>query len=67
VTNGSVWARPEPDGTIEPIAAILINTEVTIVSRQGDWTEVEWTASSGLLRGWIPSQWLNFNEGATNG
>jgi hypothetical protein len=66
VTNGSIWARPQPDNTIKPIAAIPINTIVTTLSRQDDWIEVEWPAASGLLRGWIPAQWLDI-EGATNG
>jgi hypothetical protein len=66
VTNGSVWARPQPDNTVDPIAALPINTEVTIINRQDDWIEVEWLAASGLSRGWIPAQWLDI-EGATNG
>ena len=65
VTNGSIWARPQPDNTIDPIAAIPINTQVTIVSRQGEWIEVEWLTGSSLLRGWIPGQWLTI-EGGTN-
>jgi hypothetical protein len=65
VTNGSIWARPQPDNAIDPIAAIPINTEVTIVSQQGEWIEVEWLTGSGLLRGWIPGQWLNL-PGNTN-
>lgn len=66
VTNASVWARPRPDNAIEPIAAIPINTTVTILGRQDDWVEVEWPAASGLLRGWVPVQWLDI-AGRTNG
>ncbi len=66
VTNGSIWARPQPDNAIDPIAAIPINTEVTIVSQQGEWMEVEWLTGSGRLRGWIPVQWLDI-QGETNG
>lgn len=64
VTNGSVWVRAEPDGTIDPIAAILVNTPVNIISQQGEWTEIEWEANGSTLRGWIPSQWLNLSEGS---
>lgn len=66
VTNGSIWARPQPNNSVDPIAAIPVNTQVTIVSQQGEWMEVEWKAGGGLLRGWIPVQWLNM-QGETNG
>ncbi|MCB9418597.1 MAG: hypothetical protein H6667_02245 [Ardenticatenaceae bacterium] len=66
VTNGSIWARPQPDNAVEPIAAIPVNTQVTILGWQDEWVEVEWPANNSLLRGWIPGQWLNIS-GSPNG
>jgi hypothetical protein len=59
VTNAPVWVRSLPDAEIDPIAALPINTEVALVSEQDEWIEIEWSASTGLQRGWIPVQWLD--------
>ncbi len=62
VTNAPVWVREQPDIASTASIAIPADIAVTVLTRQGDWAEIEWPGSSGLRRGWIPVQWLTFSE-----
>ncbi len=62
VTNAPVWVREQPDIDATAIIAIQTDVPVTVLSQQGEWAEIEWQGGAGLRRGWIPIQWLTFNE-----
>ena len=60
-TIAPVWARTAPSLTADLLIPVLRNTPITILDGEGFWVEVTWQDESGLQRGWIPIQWVDFN------
>ena len=60
-TIAPVWSRTEPSLTADLLIPVLRNTPITILDREGFWLEITWQDETGLQRGWIPIQWVNFN------
>ncbi len=57
-TNVPVWIRTVPDIDTEPFIALPHGFAITILSEFGEWMEIEWETNDGVLRGWLPSQYV---------
>jgi hypothetical protein len=58
ITIGNVWMQSSLEANAVSIAAIPVNSNVTVIATSGLWTQVEWESERGVRRGWVLSEWV---------
>jgi len=58
ITTGNVWMQSSLDANAVSIAAIPINSNVTVIAISGFWVQVEWESERGVRRGWVLLEWV---------
>lgn len=58
ITTGNVWMQSSLDANAVSIAAIPINSNVTVITTSGFWVQVEWESERGVRVGWVLLEWV---------
>jgi hypothetical protein len=59
-TNRPVWLFDGPSVDSERIVSVEANSEVTILTFEGQWLLIEWQSPVGPQRGWLFSRWVDY-------